>query len=387
VTNTLNKESKQLDTLLADATAASRATSAAVVSTMPGGALRITRPATTGTLLNRIYSQSAQYVDGVSWAAILTGKPVLSTDYLARHPEARQSYQSGWLAKFGFSSAVAVPLAAPVLPGFPGALIAMRGVGQPDFTSREVDTLVEAASSIDRAHNDRMGPIQSTPSLRIFVANDQGRFLGRTPTAVGIDPALANGIDSLIAERLKGKVDPNANTGGERVSLADSHGANHPFRVLAFDEYPALSTGRVVIVAKVPFWSEWLHLTPEDFSADEEVARLLPAFKYMADHYAEGITLKHIAKSVHLSPFHFHRRFTQQLGITPKHFLYDCQIAKAEELLMSSSHELEQIAKLCGFAHQSHFTSRFKQATGLTPTRWRRMKMSLARPAGSKREM
>ena len=30
-----------------------------------------------------------------------------------------------------------------------------------------------------------------------------------------------------------------------------------------------------------------------------------------------------------------------------------------------------QIAKDCGFAHQSHFTSRFKQAAGITPTRWR----------------
>jgi AraC family transcriptional regulator len=31
------------------------------------------------------------------------------------------------------------------------------------------------------------------------------------------------------------------------------------------------------------------------------------------------------------------------------------------------------IASSCGFAHQSHFTSRFKQATGLTPTRWRKL--------------
>jgi AraC-like DNA-binding protein len=387
VTNTLNKETKHLDTLLADVATASRATSVAVVSTMPGGALRVTRPASAGAMLNRVYTQSAQYVDGVSWAAILTGKPVQSTNFLAQHPEARQAYQSGWLGRFGFASAVAVPLAAPVLPGFPGALIATRGVGQPDFTAREVDALVDGATGFDHAHNDRMGPIQSSPALRLFVANEQGRFLGKTPASVGLDPALANGVDKLIADRLKGKIDPNANTGGERASLPDSNGANHPFRVLAFAEYPALSNGKVVIVAKVPTWSEWLHLTPEDFSADEEVARLLPAFKYMADNYADGITLKNIAKSVHLSPFHFHRRFTQQLGITPKHFLYDCQIARAEELLMGSSHELEQIAKMCGFAHQSHFTSRFKQATGLTPTRWRRMKMSLLKPSGAKREL
>ncbi len=100
----------------------------------------------------------------------------------------------------------------------------------------------------------------------------------------------------------------------------------------------------------------------------------------MSSHFHEGITLRAISKSVHLSPFHFHRRFTQLLGITPKHFLFDCQIAKAGEMLLSGNHELEQIAKLCGFAHQSHFTSRFKQATGLTPTRWRRMKLMQLKP-------
>ena len=45
--------------------------------------------------------------------------------------------------------------------------------------------------------------------------------------------------------------------------------------------------------------------------------------------------------------------------------------------LLSGEKELVQIARECGFAHQSHFTSRFKQATGFTPTRWR--KMALAR--------
>jgi len=124
----------------------------------------------------------------------------------------------------------------------------------------------------------------------------------------------------------------------------------------------------------VPDASEWLQLHPDDFAADEEVGRLLPAFRFMREQFHAGVTLPAIAKTVHLSPFHFHRRFTEQLGITPKHYLFDCQIARAQELLLESGHELEEIAKLCGFAHQSHFTSRFKQATGLTPTRWRRLK-------------
>ena len=46
--------------------------------------------------------------------------------------------------------------------------------------------------------------------------------------------------------------------------------------------------------------------------------------------------------------------------------------ARDKTELLAGQKELVDIAKNCGFAHQSHFTSRFKQATGLTPTRWRR---------------
>jgi AraC family transcriptional regulator len=41
--------------------------------------------------------------------------------------------------------------------------------------------------------------------------------------------------------------------------------------------------------------------------------------------------------------------------------------------MFAGDKDLVEIANFCGFAHQSHFTSRFKQATGLTPTGWRRL--------------
>ena len=118
-------------------------------------------------------------------------------------------------------------------------------------------------------------------------------------------------------------------------------------------------------------------MRPVDLQADPEITRLLPTLKFMQQEFQRGPTLNEIAAKAHLSPFHFHRRFTEQLGLTPKHFLLSCQIHHARKLLMERKTPLAEIAAICGFAHQSHFTSRFKQATGYTPTRWR--KMALAR--------
>ena len=181
---------------------------------------------------------------------------------------------------------------------------------------------------------------------------------------------LADHLEAYARQRIESG---ESSSRGDRILLPDSSGEAHAFTTALHENYPALAIGPVLAVAKVPTQAEWLELRPTDFAADDEVGRLLPAFKFMKENYSQGVTLPTIAKQVHLSPFHFHRRFTELLGITPKHFLYDCQIAQAQEMLLAGTHELEEVAKLCGFAHQSHFTSRFKQATGLTPTRWRRM--------------
>jgi len=159
----------------------------------------------------------------------------------------------------------------------------------------------------------------------------------------------------------------------DRVSLADVRGDLWNFRITLHTSYPALTDGIVVFLCVQPECNDWGRLRQGDFQAAGELSRLIPALKYMHENFAKGPTLHEISRAVHLSPFHFHRRFTELLGITPKHFLLDCQIELAKQMLVEGRKDLSDVASAWRFAHQSHFTSRFKQATGLTPTRWRRM--------------
>ena len=142
---------------------------------------------------------------------------------------------------------------------------------------------------------------------------------------------------------------------------------------MTYKTYPAIGDGPYVLFCMQPNCAEWGAVRPTDFAADAELSRLVPALKFMQAEFHRSPTLGEIAKTVHLSPFHFHRRFAELLGLTPKHYLLECQITEAKLQLLARKKELAQIATDCGFAHQSHFTSRFKQATGLTPTRWRRL--------------
>lgn len=343
-----------------------------VASALPGGSVRTVQSSNPSASMNRLYSTAGQFVDFLSWEAIFTGQPVHSGAFFEDRPEARQEFQSKWLGRLGYAHAIAAPLQSPVLSGYPGSLVALGSMGQPAFTDAAVHSLSQAADAFNREADSRVEariqPAQQVEN-RLFVVVEGGQFRGQQPHEI-LDPVLAGHLESYARSRIAQETPTSA---GDRILLADSKGEAHAFTVSLYQTYPAISSGRVLVLAAVPRFTEWLALTPADFTADAEIGRLLPAFKFMHDHFHDGATLPTIASHVHLSPFHFHRRFTELLGITPKHFLFDCQIARAQELLLEGSHELESIAKLCGFAHQSHFTSRFKQATGLTPTRWRKM--------------
>jgi AraC-like DNA-binding protein len=365
---------------LADLTRTLKASMILIASTLPNGQLRIVRPGNLGPSLSRLYLAGGQQVDSVSWAAILGQQAIRSSDFLASRNDARQQYQSQWIGRLGFANAIVAPLASPVLPEMPGVIMALRGVGDADFTDADLHTLSAGAKALDAdssfSADARLG-YRPRSSNRLFIAAGNGQFLGRSPMVAEIDRTLAEKLEAFAKTHKGGK----DGTSGDRVLFTDSAGEAQAFTVTRHESYPALGHGPVTVLVKVPNYTDWLELRADDFAADEEIGRLLPAFRFMHDNFADGITLPAIAKHVHLSPFHFHRRFTELLGITPKHFLYDCQIARAKELLLESTEELEKVAKLCGFAHQSHFTSRFKQATGLTPTRWRKAKLGATRSA------
>jgi AraC family transcriptional regulator len=53
-------------------------------------------------------------------------------------------------------------------------------------------------------------------------------------------------------------------------------------------------------------------------------------------------------------------------------WLLQRRVDKAKQLLRSANLPLSEVAALCGFAHQSHFTRVFSQSIGVSPGRWRR---------------
>ena len=104
---------------------------------------------------------------------------------------------------------------------------------------------------------------------------------------------------------------------------------------------------------------------------NEEVPALERAMAYAQRHLASRPRLPDMAGAAGMSRFHFHRRFKLHFGETPKAAVTRLQIDEARRL-MRRGVPMRDVARACGFPHQSHFCSQFKRFTGLTPTLWLR---------------
>lgn len=92
---------------------------------------------------------------------------------------------------------------------------------------------------------------------------------------------------------------------------------------------------------------------------------------FIDEHLASPLTLNTLATEVNLSEYHFARMFRQSLGVAPHQYVMQRRMENAQKMMLSTSLPLTQIALDNGFSSLSHFSNRFKQVTGLTPSQVR----------------
>ncbi len=68
----------------------------------------------------------------------------------------------------------------------------------------------------------------------------------------------------------------------------------------------------------------------------------------------------------------FVRSFRDTTGTTPTRYMIDSKIAKAKELLLTSSLPMNQIASICGYNDPLYFSRIFKKRVGVSPREYRK---------------
>ena len=101
------------------------------------------------------------------------------------------------------------------------------------------------------------------------------------------------------------------------------------------------------------------------------VHKLEKVLGYIEEKLAEPVGVRELAAQVHMSPFHFARRFKQAVGTPPHAYITHVRIERAKRLLDETNLPLLEVATRVGYRTQAHFTGVFHRYVGTTPRAFR----------------
>ena len=158
--------------------------------------------------------------------------------------------------------------------------------------------------------------------------------------------------------------------------LAASGPTRPRLRILARALRPSAPTnGEVNELAVAGLALELVETGSERQHADEP--RVLPPIssvdEFVAANYLGRIRVEQLGALVHVHPAHLARVFRAHHGETIGRRIRRLRLEWARGMLVESDEPLREIAVGAGFAHQSHFTRVFKEATGSSPARYREL--------------
>jgi AraC-like DNA-binding protein len=109
--------------------------------------------------------------------------------------------------------------------------------------------------------------------------------------------------------------------------------------------------------------------------------QLALAVEMLSSNTAGNVRVADVAQACGLSRGYFIRGFKKATGKAPHQWILSQRVEQARGLLMKTGMSLADIALICGFADQSHFTRVFSASTGLPPGAWRRATGNAGSPA------
>ena len=92
---------------------------------------------------------------------------------------------------------------------------------------------------------------------------------------------------------------------------------------------------------------------------------------YIAEHYAEKLTLTGIASQFYISPYYLSRLFKKTINLSLIEYINGVRVKAAQNLIEKTNDSISDVAEKAGFMTSAHFRRVFKDATGFSPQQYR----------------
>ena len=93
---------------------------------------------------------------------------------------------------------------------------------------------------------------------------------------------------------------------------------------------------------------------------------------YIHQHLGEMLTVQSLAGHAHLNPDYFSRLFKEYTGLRPIDYIMNRRIERAQLLLTTTNHTVEEIAGIVGMTNLSYFSRIFSRISKKPPATYRK---------------
>jgi AraC family transcriptional regulator len=134
-----------------------------------------------------------------------------------------------------------------------------------------------------------------------------------------------------------------------------------------------VETASVAIAARLlQKYCDSAYVPPVQSSRCIDYNRIRRVIDYISSHLADDLTLENLGTVAGYSAFHFLRKFTLAMGISPGRYISQRRLENAMAELAAAKLPLAEIAFNARFSSQASFTRAFHRATGMTPKGYQR---------------
>jgi len=102
--------------------------------------------------------------------------------------------------------------------------------------------------------------------------------------------------------------------------------------------------------------------------------RFISLLEYARKNLSERLSVDDLAKQVFMSPRHFSRNFTTEIGVSPARAVERLRVEAASAALESGKCSIQEISKLCGFSDPERMRRAFLRIMGVPPSTMKRCK-------------
>jgi LacI family transcriptional regulator len=103
---------------------------------------------------------------------------------------------------------------------------------------------------------------------------------------------------------------------------------------------------------------------------DEAIAK---AVRYIRQNSDKSIKVNDVVSASGISRRSLELKFIEHIGATPLEEIHRMQLDRIKQLLVETDMSIADLARQTGFRYQEYFARFFKQRTGVTPTKFRRI--------------